>query len=177
MEDMLTRYTFDAYIANDEQRARLKKAAKSFTDASHGWWYISGMAGSGKTHLCTAICAEMIGAGYNTQYVLWRDITTRLKSLILDTERYGQEIRRLKTVPVLYVDDFFKGTVTDADINLAFEIINARYNVSSCRTIISSELPITRILEIDEALGSRIYERAKGFTFNAPKENWRLNHV
>ena len=71
---------------------------------------------------------------------------------------------------VLYIDDLFKigkgqdgrkQRPTSADVNLAFEILNYRYNKPTCITIISSELYAEDILDIDEAIGSRIYERAK----------------
>lgn len=63
-------------------------------------------------------------------------------------------MHELKMVYVFYIDDFIKETVTDADINIAFELLNARYNDHEKLTIISTEK------SIDEALGSRIYERS-----------------
>ena len=74
---------------------------------------------------------------------------------------------------MLYIDDFFKGSVSDADINLAFELLNDRYN-SKRMTILSSERSVEDILELDEAIGSRIYERSKGFYARLPAKNWRL---
>ena len=91
-----------------------------------------------------------------------------------DGEEYQSRIRPFKTVPVLYIDDFLKGGHTEADLRLAFEILNARYNDSSLRTIISSEMSLFDVLGLDEATGGRIYERAKGYVIEAPKENWRL---
>lgn len=174
LEDMLTRYSFGNYIADTKERANLKNNAQRFVDASQGWLYISGRPGSGKSHLCTAMCAELINRGCETLYILWRDESVSLKSSVVDKEIYEPRIRKLKTISVLYIDDFFKGKYTDADVNLAFEIINARYNNKALRTIISSELPIATMMEIDEALGSRIYERSRGFNLKAPEENWRL---
>ena len=55
---------------------------------------------------------------------------------------------KLKKVKVLYIDDFFKGGITDADFRLAFEIINARYNDKGLRTIISSEVKIKDLMKI-----------------------------
>ena len=64
---------------------------------------------------------------------------------------------------MLYVDDFLKtrngALPTDGDINLAFEIINARYNNRALRTIFSGERGLNEIMELDEAMGSRIYQR------------------
>ena len=85
---------------------------------------------------------------------------------------------------MLYIDDLFK-TGKDkydavvkpsvADINYAFEIINYRYNNPKLLTIISSELSEEELLDIDEAIGGRIYERAKTFTIAKNRDrNYRI---
>jgi DNA replication protein DnaC len=62
-----------------------------------------------------------------------------------------------------------------ADVNYAFEIINYRYNNPSLLTIISSELSEDELLDIDEAIGGRIYERAKTFTIGKNRDrNYRM---
>ena len=173
MGDMFGRYTFENYKAVDADRKRIKNLAGKFAMDDYGWFYIAGQSGSGKTHICTAICSALIECNKDVYYMAWRDESRNLKSL-MNTDEVDEPIRKLKKISVLYIDDFLKGGVTDADIRLAFEIINARYNDTSLRTIISSELSIEEILEIDEALGGRIYERSKGYAIKAPNENYRL---
>lgn len=173
MTDLLERYTFDSFKTPDETRLKIKISAERFADSDDGWFYIAGQSGSGKTHICTAICKRLIERNRNVYYMAWRDESRSLKANMNSFE-IEEPIRKLKTVKVLYIDDFFKGGVSDPDIRLAFEILNARYNDTSLRTIISTELDIKKLLEIDEALGSRVYERARGHIFQAPKENWRL---
>ena len=135
-----------------------------------------GKGGSAKTQICTAICSRLMEQNKNVRYMLWRDETVLLKALTTDGEEYQSRIRPFKSVPVLYIDDFLKGGHTDADIRLAFEILNSRYNDSRLRTIISSELTLFEILGLDEAVGGRIYERSRGYVLEAPRENWRLKH-
>lgn len=170
--DAVKRYTFGAYETPDSKRENIKRLAEQFAAADTGWFFIAGQSGSGKSHICTAICAELMKRN-NLQYILWRDTTAKLKAAVTDAEEYEAGISPLKKVPVLYIDDFLKGKVTDADLNLAFEILNARYNDSRKRTIISTERSIYEIMALDEALGGRIYERSKGFCIEAPNENWR----
>ena len=79
-----------------------------------------------------------------------------------------------KRVEVLYIDDFLKGGDTDADIRLAYEILNSRYNDRGLRTILSSEMTPEKLLRRDEALGGRIYERARGYVLQAPQGNRRF---
>ena len=82
-------------------------------------------------------------------------------------------IDRFKKAEVLYIDDLFKTgrnpdgsepKPTAADINAAFEIINYRYNNPALLTIISSELNEDELLDIDEAVGGRIFERSKSIS-------------
>lgn len=173
LADMMQRYTFEAYETPTTDRAHIKAKAVEFAALDTGWYFIAGRSGSGKSHICTAICAELIKRGQEVYCMSWRDESTALKAAVNDPA-YKDRIGKLKTVPVLYIDDFFKGGCTPADVKLAFEILNARYLTMALRTIISSEMTIRDILSEDEALGGRIYERSRGFVLQAPDENWRL---
>lgn len=116
--------------------------------------------------------------------MLWRDDIVKIKGAVTDSEEYSRIIDQFKTVDVLYIDDLFKtGKAADnsvqkptgADINVAFEIINYRYNNPSLLTIISSELTEDELIDIDEAIGGRIYERAKAFTIGKSRDrNYRI---
>lgn len=175
MEDMARRYTMGSYVAADPKREKIKDMAKRFIDADDGWFFISGQSGSGKTHICTAICTGLMERFSEIVFMPWRDDSTLLKLEMRDADQYKRHMDKLKRVPVLYIDDFLKGGATDADLKLAFELLNARYNVKGLRTIISSEMSLGEITRTDEALGGRIYERSKGFAIESPAENWRLN--
>ena len=176
LKDAINRYTMKNYVADTPERKKVLHAAEDFCKDDKGWFFISGKSGSGKTHICTAICSRMMEQNKNVRYMLWRDETVLLKALTTDGEEYQRQIRPFKSVPVLYIDDFLKGGHTEADIRLAFEILNSRYNNSQLRTIISSELTLFEILGLDEAVGGRIYERSRGYVLEAPRENWRLKH-
>lgn len=172
MQDLLAAYSFENYERTDAQTEEAARRAYEFAERGTGWFFISGQPGSGKTHICTAICGALADAGRETKYMLWRDDVMQIKSA-LNTEEYVARMNRLKKADALYIDDFFKGNVTPADVNLAFELLNARY-IGRKLTVISSELSLGKILEIDEAVGSRIAERAKDFIVRAPQENRRL---
>lgn len=176
LADVMSRYTFEAYKTPDKQTAAIKAAALRYVAESRGEWFvIVGRPGSGKTHICTAIVGKLIEGGKNCKYMLWRDEVRELKALVNDNSAYRERMNLLKNVDVLYIDDFLKGrAVSDGDLNVAFELLNARYNARK-RTIISGERTIGAIMDIDEAIGSRIYERSKnGYCFETSPENWRL---
>ncbi|MGM9683143.1 MAG: DnaA ATPase domain-containing protein [Eubacteriales bacterium] len=170
LKDIITDYTFDKFVVTESWQESIKQEAEAFAKSPNGWFFIGGQSGSGKTHICTAICREFLLSGKSVQYMLWRDDIIKLKNAVTDHDEYDSLIARYKTVEVLYIDDLFKTGKTSegirqrptaADINAAFEILNYRYNDKKLITIISSECTINDIIEIDEAVGGRIFERAK----------------
>jgi DNA replication protein DnaC len=160
--NIITDYTFDKFIATDGWQKSLKdKAIKFCKDDKANWFFVGGQVGAGKTHLCTAIAAHYIKEGYETQYMLWIEESKKLKALVTDYLEYQKKIEPIKDAPVLYIDDFLKtrqGEMpTQADINLAFEIINHRLMRDDMITIISSEKTLGEMIEYDEATMSRIF--------------------
>lgn len=173
LEDVISRYTFPAFQAAEPWQAEALELCQRYAAEPSGWLVIAGTPGTGKTHLCTAVCGALIKAGMDVRYFLWRSQAPGLKAMANTTD-YEKGVEPFKTVKVLYIDDFLKGNITDADINLAFDILNARYNRTDLLTIISSELTIEKILNRDQALGSRIYERQTVYIKTVGKQNWRL---
>lgn len=176
LKPLLENCTFERFRTDESWQAEAKQKAEAYVmDCRGKWFFIGGTPGTGKTHLCTAICGKLMDAGLPCRYVQWRGDIPAIKAKIKDPDAYQAAIQPLKTIRTLYIDDFLKGSITDGDKNVAFDLLNARYNDPDAITIISTELPIDRILSWDEAIGSRIAERAKGYTLNLRnKQNWRL---
>ena len=182
LSDLLSRSTFEAWRTETDWQGEILRSAKRFSENPDGWFSVCGRPGTGKTHICTAICGELMKKGYDVRYMLWRDAATTLKAdSMRDAAAYSREIEPLKTVRVLYIDDFFKmgggRPPTVMDVNLAFEIINARYSTDGLITIVSTERSLDELMRIDEATASRIYERTKqnrNFYNLAGKQNWRM---
>lgn len=174
LEPLLKTYTFDSYRAETEREDLIKKRAVDYVVNGEGWFVICGRPGTGKTHICTAMCGTLIDGGKDVRYMVWREEAPRLKALVNDREQYDRQMDELKGCDVLYIDDFWKGTVTDADVNLTFELLNARYCDTRKRTIISGEKSIEDILAIDEAIGSRIWQRSEGYRLRTDDVNRRL---
>ena len=184
LSGLVGRCTFARYQENVPWQAYAKQMAIRYADNPAGKWFVaSGNAGSGKTHLCVAICRELMLRGIETRYTLWRDEATRIKAVANCREEYDALINPLKEVSVLYIDDFYKvgGGVkpTGPEISLAFELLNSRYNDVSKITVISTEHSMAELLSIDEAVGSRIYERAKGniLELSGQEKNWRMRNA
>lgn len=175
LADLMDVYTFQRFETPEEwQKTAKAKAMQYVTDGAGKWFFITGTPGTGKSHICTAIAGALMSGGKDLRYMLWRSDAARIKALITDAEAYAAELGKLKTAPVLYIDDFFKGKITDADVNLAFELLNERYSRRRTMTLISTEKSMEELLDIDEAIGSRIYERSKGYCIRTGTQNWRL---
>ena len=186
LENIISRCTFEKYEATEEWQKVIKKAAMDFAcnvdKLEHKWFFIGGGIGTGKTHLCTAISRDMLYKGRDVRYMLWVDESNKLKACVNDDAKYSEMIEPIKKAEVLYIDDFFKIMrdgygqelkPTAADIRLAYEIINHRYQQPGSITIISSERHISELEEIDSAVGSRIYEMTKQNAYNIAREPGR----
>lgn len=182
LEGMLDTCTFDTFDAHDDWQKTMKQAALNFLDDTEGnWFYAGGQVGCGKTHICTAIVGEFLRRGLASKYMVWSDEIVGIKANVTDESVYGRIMGKLKTIPVLYIDDLFKTAAgtnpTAADVKIAFEIFNARYNDRKLITVISSERSIGDLLAIDEAVGSRIYQRTKKYCLCISKDrkkNYRM---
>ena len=93
-----------------------------------------------------------------------------------DREEYQRQMDKAKRAEVLYLDDFLKGRVTDSDLNVLYEVINARY-LADLPVIITTELLPDTINDFDEALGSRIIEMASDYILISKDKNKRLERL
>lgn len=166
--------TLESYEVNqDWQKEIIRKSVEFITNEKPNWFYISGQVGSGKTHICTAISKELIDKGKSFKYLRFVtdfvSLQKRLKSGYTDVrEKAEQELDILLGVEVLYIDDLLKVK----DLRNLFELIDGRY-ISNKITIMSSELSLREISNLDEAIGTRIYERTNRgeFLFQIEKNN------
>lgn len=193
LADAIERQTFDSFMTENVMQAAMKDTAKKYLDALFSmpsdaprkpWLYIGGNPGSGKTHICTAVCGELLKNNVEVVYMQWLDEARKLKAYVNEPD-FDSMVERYMDCAVLYIDDLFKQTyrgapiLTDADIRMAFTIFNARY-LQNKPTIISSEWSLETLLDADEGVFSRVYERCKGYTVIVPRDmqyNYRLNRV
>lgn len=174
--------TFESFQASEPWQAKILEAAKAYVadtrDNPTPWFYIAGQPGAGKSHICTAICAELVKRGLSCRYEVWRDLAARLKAE-QNTADYRQTMDGLASVGVLYIDDLFKGGHSAADDNLLWEVVSRRYNANK-RTVFSSEWYLSQIIDNDHATGGRIHERARGYVQQLrldENRDWRINHA
>lgn len=161
----VSKYTLETFKTAQHWQERMKERALAFVEEpGQKWFYIGGQPGAGKTHLCTGICIELINQGRAVRYEVWPELSARLKTYRNEND-YIREMAAIKNAQVLYIDDLFKGKITEADKQIAWEIINARY-AADRQTIISSELHTSTIARIDQAISGRISQMASGYVLN-----------
>jgi len=175
LSDLLKDCTFATFKTPEQWQKDAKQKAMDYAESSGGKWFVAcGSVGGGKTHLCTAICGALLDKRKFVRYMRWRDDSVRLKAAVNDSD-YESLINPFKRCQALYIDDLFKGGATDADKKLAFQILDFRYCNRNLATIISCEKTPVELLEIDEATGSRIWERSKGnCVVIAGQHNYRM---
>lgn len=184
LEETVRECTFDAYKATEPWQEHIKGKAQQFIadDDDARWFFIGGASGGGKTHLCTAICAHYLKT-VPVHYMLWEEEVKRLNAAVNDDEAFTRRMDWLKNVDVLYIDDFLKPVYRDGELmpptpgemRRAYELLNHRY-IEKSITIISSERYSAEIVDLDQATGGRIVQRARGYLLNVqrdPKRNYR----
>ena len=187
LKNCIRELTFEAYKATEPWQKALKTGIMEYAREGSGWLLVGGQSGSGKTHLCTAVSRKLLWEGKELLYMPWREKIAQLKAMSLDSEKRTKMMEAWKTAQVLYIDDLFKTgkgadgseTPSQADIGLAFEILNHRY-INHLPTILSTERTPQELVAIDEATGSRIIEAAGKHVYSIgrdQKRNYRLRHV
>lgn len=139
------------------QKGLLESVKKYIENPKNDWISMLGCSGAGKTHLCSAVANNFLEQGKRVIYMQWNSAIRELK--LKATDGYSELIEKYKSADVLYIDDLFKGKITESDVNIAFEIINARAIKPDAITIISSELSIEQMAKVDEAIAGRIAQR------------------
>ena len=177
--------TFENWCSDFDYQTYMGSKAYEYATGGYlsgQWFFCGGQVGAGKTHICTAIINELTKHAFGCRYMTWRDEAVQLKALVNQHQEYHARLMELCKAPVLYIDDLFKTQSgqkpTPADVNLAFQVINARYQDKKYCTIISCEYTTKQLIEIDEAVGSRIFERSKAYRIEIEKDegkNFRLN--
>ena len=180
-EDILNTCTFDRWQTPERwQRSALDKA-REYADRAlkepgfRSWFVMAGRPGCGKTRLCSTVFRALLEGGLRGRYLSWRDFTRRAKAAVNSVGDYDALVEEARKVPLLYIDDLWKGGPTPADMNLTFQILNARYGAARGLTLLSTEFSLEAILRGDEAIGSRIRERAGEYYLDCARaKNWRL---
>ena len=172
----LLKKRFSNFQTGEEWQKAMVGTAKAFLASGSGWFAMLGQTGCGKTHLCSAVANQLLNAGKSVVYMLWTTEIRQLKRQATDP-LYDQKFNQFRKAEVLYIDDLFKGKVTEADVQTCYDLLNYRYNDPRFVTLISSELSLSQISDIDKAIAGRIRERCGKYFVSIspdPAKDWRM---
>ena len=166
---ILRECSLNNFITNYNFQKQMKLKAIEFLKVyKNSWFFVGGQYGSGKSYICYAIVNELIKD--LNDFVLFeyiedlREIKSHSTDLI-----YLELIEKYKKATVLYFDDFLKVDLNIADLKIIYEIINYRYKENKV-TLFSSEKLFSELANIDEAIESRIFEKANNFILDIDRD-------
>ncbi|MFB9827775.1 ATP-binding protein [Lederbergia wuyishanensis] len=153
---------------------------EAIKDSRHNSIALLGQPGAGKTHLLTAIANNLINRLHVP--VLYFPYVEGFTDLRDDFDKLEEKLDRMKKIDVLFVDDLFKPTgkerkarASEWQIEQMYAVINHRY-LNHMPIMVSSELDIDEIEQIDEALGTRIRQMCQDFMVLIKGDRKLLNH-
>ncbi|WP_142396209.1 ATP-binding protein [Bacillus halotolerans] len=137
-----------------------------------------GQPGSGKTHLLTAIMNNLIKK--KSVHCMYFPYVEGMGDLKANFDNLEAKLDVMRKVELLFIDDLFKPInghprATDWQVEQIQSVINYRY-LNHKPLLISSELTVDEILDIDEALGSRIHQMCRDYIVIIKGDRMQLNH-
>lgn len=165
--------TLPGFQTDTESQRALKTLVRQFLEEKDPRWMIlCGQSGAGKTHLCTAAFVRLsVDRCLDGRYLVWNSDIRRIKATAKDGD--DRMLNDFKQCNLLYIDDLFKckrdSEPSDADVRLAFEILDYRYS-HRLITIISTEMLFEDIQYLDEAIYRRIREMCGSYIGNIGRD-------
>jgi len=161
-----------------EQRENLKEAyrlAVEFAESPEGWLVFLGLTGCGKTHLAAAIVNYRYLNKEPALFVVVPEFLDHLRSTFSPESKvsYDQLFERVKTAPLLVLDDFGEQSTTAWAREKLYQVINYRYN-ARLATVISTRFSLQEILdEVDSSISSRLVDWRISNAFNITAPDYR----
>jgi len=159
-----------------EHRQNLEQAfrlARGFAASPDGWLIFEGENGCGKTHLAAAIANYRLRQGNPIFFVVVPDFLDHLRSTFSPESKvtYDEVFERVKTAPLLILDDFGEHTSTPWAQEKLYQLINYRYNsrlpmvVTTCCTL----------EEIEPRISSRLADPRLSTVFTIMAPDYRAD--
>ncbi|MCJ7763738.1 MAG: ATP-binding protein, partial [Dehalococcoidales bacterium] len=172
-EMTFTKFTNRVNLPPEQQESLelIYKAALNFAKSPEGWLVFLGETGCGKTHLSAAIANYRYQAKKPALFIVVPEFLDHLRSTFSPESKvsYDQLFEKVKTTPLLVLDDFGEQAATPWAQEKLYQVINYRYN-AKLPTIITTRLPLT---EIDRRFSSRFVDPKVSSVFNINVPDYR----
>ncbi len=132
------------------------RLAQEFAERPHGWLVMTGSYGCGKTHLAAAIGNYRKGMGDDPVFVVVPDLLDHLRATFspASTTSYDEMFNRVKSAPILIMDDLGTQSATPWAREKLYQIFNERYN-AKLPTIITMS---SNFEDLDARIRSRMLD-------------------
>ena len=143
----------DASVKDIDQsgpRAQVIHKFKSYSEGKYeGWIYITGAANSGRTFLTAVLCNKLIAAK-NLGPICFLNTPERIKQLSdfnynKEKDKFEKTIEFYSSVPVLVLDDFGNGFISDYIRDAIIQPILAKRAAKRLLTVFTSDFTIDEI--------------------------------
>ena len=179
LQKTMTFHNFDRRVnLPPEQRENLEGAVRlalDFAKSPEGWVVFMGSTGCGKTHLAAAIANYRYQAHQPAMFVVLPELLDHLRSTFSPESKvsYDQLFERVKTAPLLIMDDFGEQSTTPWAREKLYQMINYRYN-ARLATVITTRYSLQEILdEIESSISSRLVDPKISTPFNIMAPDYR----
>ena len=152
--DKLEHLTFESFNPRGrvglggQQQDSIEKAfnlTQTFADRREGWLLLLGGYGVGKTHLAAAVANQTVEEGIPTLFLTVPDLLDQLRFAYgSEDETFEDRFERVRTAPVLIMDDFGTQSATPWAREKLFQILNYRY-VNQLPTVVTTNLALEQI--------------------------------
>jgi DNA replication protein DnaC len=178
LERKMTFNNFDWHRANlpHEQQLSVEFAynvALNFAKEPEGWLVLLGGTGRGKTHLAAAIVNFRYQSKKPALFVVVPEFLDHLRSTFSPESKvtYDQMFERVKTTPLLVLDDFGEQSTTPWAQEKLYQVINYRYNAQLPTVITSSRA----LQELDSRISSRLADPKISTPINIDAPDYRTD--
>lgn len=164
-----------------EQRENLSWAfhlAKGFAEEPKGWIVLQGSNGCGKTHLAAAIANYRVARGLPALFISVPEFLDHLRATFSPQSQisYDELFEKVKTAPLLVLDDFGEQTSTPWAQAKLYQLINYRYN-AQLPTVFTTCLSLDDIEARGERrMTSRMGDVRLSTVFNIMAPDYRVEH-
>jgi DNA replication protein DnaC len=161
-----------------EQQQNLEQAfrlALDFAKSPESWLVFMGATGCGKTHLAAAIVNYRYQAKKPALFVVVPEFLDHLRSTFNPESKisYDQLFEKVKSSPLLVLDDFGEQTTTPWVREKLYQVITYRYN-AQLPTVFTTRYSLEEIREdIDSAISSRLVDHHFSTPFNIIVPDYR----